>query len=279
LEPTPPHAPQGPRHRHTPQNDLPARIRDFLERTRMRLGTSQTMAGVAAVVALVLTVAVVSAVMAATGGGDPEPAANTETGESTSPSAAMSPSVSPSPSPSPSASPSESPEDEEDPPADTAEETESQTREPEPEYPADGWYQVKQAASGLCLSTGPEPGNEGRTVVVLASCGSANPSTLQVVAWDEGVYVFNMHFADWSACMGADSPADQEGYLMAAYGCEFTETQFWELEPLGGGEYTIKTSASGLCVGMLSGRSAAAGEPTATDSCDSGDATQRFTLQ
>lgn len=276
LEPTPPPAPQGPRHRHTPPNDLPARIRDFLERARMRLGTSQTMAGVAAVVALVLTIAVVSAVMAATGGDDPEPAAQTEPAETT---AAASPSPSVSPSPSPSPSPSESEEDGGDPPADTAEESQTQTREPEPEYPADGWYQIKQAASGLCLSTGPEPGNEGRTVIVLASCGSANPSTLQVVAWDEGVYVFNMHFPDWSACMGADSPADQEGYLMAAYSCEFTQTQFWELEPLGGGEYTIKTSASGLCVGMLQGRSSTSGEPTATDSCDSEDATQRFTLQ
>lgn len=64
---------------------------------------------------------------------------------------------------------------------------------------------------------------------------------------------------------------------MAAYGCEFTETQFWELEPQGGGVYTA-TSASGMCVGMLEGRSSSAGEPTATDSRDTGNATQRLTL-
>jgi hypothetical protein len=248
----------------------------------MRLGTNQTMAGVAAVVALVLTIAVVSAVMAASGGGgddEPEAAGQTEPA-ATSLAATPSPTASPSPSPSPSTSPSEEESQEEDaaePPKDTVEETEEDPG-PDMSLPGDGWYQVEQEASGLCLSTGPEPGNEGRTVVVLAGCGSANPSTIQVVAWDEGVYVFNMHFPDWSACMGADAPADHEGYLMAAYGCEFSETQFWELTPLGDGVYTIATSASGLCVGILGGRSATAGEPTATDTCDSGDPTQRFTL-
>ncbi|GAA1665889.1 hypothetical protein GCM10009830_09360 [Glycomyces endophyticus] len=279
MEPWPPPAPRGPRHRqHTP-NDLPARIRQTLEKARTRLGTNRTMAGGAAVVALVLTVAVVWAVMAATGGDEPEAAANdtAESSAASTPSAALSPSISPSPSPSPSESPSA--EEEPDAPADTAEEPESEAPEPEPEYPSDGWYQIKQEASGLCLSTGPEPNNESRTVVVLASCGSTNPSTLQVVAWDEGVYVFNMHFSDWSACMGADYSGDQEGLLMAAYSCEFTETQFWELDPLGGGEYLIKTSASGLCMGILDSRSANAGEPTATDSCDSGNSEQRFTLQ
>jgi hypothetical protein len=275
VAPRDPHLP-----RHSAGADLPARLRETWEKARLRLGTGQAMAGVAAVVALVLTIAVVAAVMTAGGGeDDPEPAAADEPAP-TSLAATSTPSA--SPSPSPSASPSESPstepseEDGDEPAQDAA--TESEAPPPAPTYPADGWYQVKQEASGLCLSTGPEPGNEGRTVVVLAGCGSANPSTIQVVAWDEGVYVFNLHFADWSACMGADAPADQEGYLMAAYGCEFTETQFWELEPQGGGVYTIATSASGLCVGMLAGRSAGSGEPTATDSCDAGDATQRFIL-
>ena len=120
--------------------------------------------------------------------------------------ATSTPSASPSPSPSPSATPSaeESKEDEAEQPQEAEEPTEAAP--PPPSYPDDGWYQVKQEASGLCLSTGPEPGNEGRTVVVLAGCGSANPSTIQVVAWDEGVYVFNLHFSDWSACMGADAP-------------------------------------------------------------------------
>jgi hypothetical protein len=245
----------------------------------MRLGSSQAMAGVSAVVALVLLVAVVGAVMAASGGGDddPEPVAQTEPAATTS-DATPSPTASPSPSPSPTPSPTEgeSEEDEPDPPKDTA--AESEEPAPDLSLPADGRYQLEQEASGLCLSTGPEPGNEGRSVVVLADCGAANPSTIQVVAWDEGVYVFNLHFPDWSACMGADAPADQEGYLMAAYGCEFTETQFWELAPQGDGVYTIATSASGLCVGLLAGRSPTAGEPTATASCDAGDATQRFTL-
>ncbi|MBO3735000.1 RICIN domain-containing protein [Glycomyces niveus] len=264
--------------RHSAGTDLPARLRDIAEKARLRLGSNQAMAGVAAVVALVLTVAVVAAVMAAGGGeDDPEPVAANEPA-ATSVAATSTPSASPSPSPSASAAPSAEPsaEDEPEEPAETAEPTEAAP--PSPAYPDDGWYQVKQEASGLCLSTGPEPGNEGRTVVVLAGCGSAHPSTIQVVAWDEGVYVFNLHFSDWSACMGADAPADQEGYLMAAYGCEFTETQFWELEPQGGGVYTIATSASGMCVGMLEGRSSSSGEPTATDTCDAGDATQRFTL-
>ena len=273
MAPRDPHTP-----RHSAGADLPARLRETWDKARLRLGTGQAMAGVAAVVALVLTIAVVAAVMTAGGGEDePEPAAASEPA-ATSMAATSTPSASPSPSPSasPSESPSAEPSEADDDAQDAA--TESEAPPPAPAYPADGWYQVKQEASGLCLSTGPEPGNEGRTVVVLAGCGSANPSTIQVVAWDEGVYVFNLHFADWSACMGADAPADREGYLMAAYGCEFTETQFWELEPQGGGVYTIATSASGLCVGMLAGRSASSGEPTATDSCDAGDATQRFTL-
>ncbi|MFG3342854.1 RICIN domain-containing protein [Glycomyces sp. NPDC048151] len=271
----PPRDPRVPR--HSAGTDLPARLRETWEKARLRLGTSQAMAGVAAVVALVLLVAIVAAVMAAGGGDDPEPAAATEPA-STAMNATSTPSASPSPSPSPSASPSAEPSEEDEPEQPRESEEPTEAEPPPPTYPGDGWYQVKQEASGLCLSTGPEPGNEGRTVVVLAGCGSANPSTIQVVAWDEGVYVFNLHFPDWSACMGADAPADQEGYLMAAYGCEFTETQFWELEPQGGGVYTIATSASGMCVGILEGRSSSSGEPTATDSCDAGDATQRFTL-
>jgi len=274
VEQRDPHIP-----RHSSGTDLPARLREFFEKARMRLGTSQTMAGVTAVVALVLTIAVVSAVMASTGGAkeDPEPAAQTEPA-TTALAATGSPSESPSASPSPSESPtaSSSEEDEDRPAPDTAAESEAEA--PAPTYPADGWYQVKQEASGLCLSTGPEPGNEGRTVVVLGDCGATNPSSLQVVAWDEGVYVINMHFSDWDACMAADAPADQEGYLIGAQSCEFTETQFWELAPQGGGVYTIATSASGLCMGILGSRSATAGEPTATDTCDSGNSTQRFTL-
>jgi hypothetical protein len=265
--------------RHSAATDLPAKLRETWDKARLRLGTGQAMAGVAAVVALILTIAIVAAVMSAGGGkGEPEPAAATEPAATTM-DATATPPASPSPSPSPSESPTTtaSEEDEPESPRDTAEE-QTEAAPPAPQYPDDGWYQVKQEASGLCLSTGPEPGNEDRTVLVLAGCGSANPSTIQVVAWDEGVYVFNLHFPDWSACMGADAPADQEGYLMAAYGCEFTETQFWELEPQGGGVYTIATSASGMCVGVLEGRSATAGEPTATDTCDAGDATQRFTL-
>ncbi|MEU5153005.1 ricin-type beta-trefoil lectin domain protein [Glycomyces sp. NPDC021274] len=271
-------APRDPRvPRHSAGTDLPARLHEAWEQARARLGTGRAMAGVAAVVALVLAIAVVAAVMAAGGADDPGPAAATEpaTSVAATPAPSASPALSPSPSESPTTAASE--EDEAEPPQDTAEQ-ETEAAPPAPSYPADGWYQVQQEASGLCLSTGPEPGNEGRTVVVLADCGAANPSTIQVVAWDEGVYVFNLHFPDWSACMGSDAPADQEGYLMAAYGCEFTEHQFWELEPQGGGVYTIATSASGLCVGILEGRSSSSGEPTATDSCDAGDATQRFTL-
>lgn len=245
----------------------------------MRLGTSQTMAGVAAVVALVLTVAVVGAVMAASGGGgdDPEPVAQTEPAATTL-DATPSPSASPSPSPSPSPSESASPEDEADPPReDAAEETEEEPA-PDMSLPADGWYRLEQEASGLCLSTGPEPGNEARHVVVLGDCGSADLPAIQVTAWDEGVYVFNMHFPDWNGCVVVDGPADSEGYLMGVADCEFIETQFWELTALGDGVYTIATSASGLCMGILEGRSANAGEPTATDTCDSGNGTQRFTL-
>lgn len=274
MEQRDPHIP-----RHSSGTDLPARLREFFEKARMRLGTSQTMAGGAAVVALVLTIAVVAAVMASTGG-RPEPQAAEQTepvmsylDQDREPSATPTISSTPSESPTPEASEQE----EEEQAQATAEETEEE-EEPEPTYPADGWYQLEQEASGLCLSTGPEPNNESRTVVVLADCGSTNPSTLQVTAWDEGVYVINMHFSDWTACMGADAPADQEGYLMAAYSCEFTETQFWELVPQGGGVYTIKTSASGLCVGILDSRSATYGEPTATDGCDADNAEQRFTL-
>jgi hypothetical protein len=87
-----------------------------------------------------------------------------------------------------------------------------------------------------------------------------------------------MHFQDWSGCVVVDGPADSEGYLMGVADCEFIETQFWELTALGDGVYTIATSASGMCMGILSDRSASAGQPTATDTCDSGDATQRFRL-
>ncbi|THV40135.1 RICIN domain-containing protein [Glycomyces buryatensis] len=273
--------PQLPRHRQ--QRDLPARLGESIEAFRMRLGTSRILAGTAATAAMVLLVAVTWAVLAADDGGGQDPSTSVAQTGDVSPSAPRSPVLTPSPSASPSET--ESPEPTEDEPTSAAEEptttkAEETKEEPEQGLPADGHYQVVQDASGLCMSTGPEPGNESRTVVVLGDCGSAYPSSLQWSAWDEGVYAVSMDFSndDWQACMGVDAPGDQSGYLVAGYGCEFTETQFFELKPAGGGKYLIENSAAGLCLGILSDASSNAGTAIATADCDSEEASQRWTF-
>ncbi len=151
-----------------------------------------------------------------------------------------------------------------------------------PEPPGTGFYRVRQEASGLCMTLGPEPENEGRTVTVLGHCEDAYPDLqweAEDAAEEANVYVVEMHFDDDTDCLGVDYGGDETGLLMAAYGCEWVDTQHFRLEPLGGGGFLIRPSSSEhLCMGMLPEQPAEQGRAIATAECDAGDAEQRWTL-
>ncbi|GAA1665880.1 hypothetical protein GCM10009830_09350 [Glycomyces endophyticus] len=222
------------------QRDLPDRIQSSLAGLRDRIGANRAVAATAAVVAVVLLVAVVAAVVAASGGD----------------------------------------EEQADPGAATTTAAPDQERSPAPTLPADGAYLVRQEASGLCVTAGPEPGNEERTVMVLGDCAATYPAAFAFTAASSGVYTVGLDFAadDWQACWGVDEPSDQPGYLSAGYECADSDHQRFQLAGAGDTAYTVAVLASGLCLGLLEGAAAEAGAALATAACDPDDPTQRFAL-
>jgi hypothetical protein len=152
--------------------------------------------------------------------------------------------------------------------------------EPAPTLPADGAYLVRQEASGLCVTAGPEPGNEARTVMVLGDCAATYPASFAFTSAGSGVYTVGLDFAadDWQACWGADEPADQPGYLTAGYECADSDLQRFQLTGVGADSYTVAVLASGLCLALLEGATAEAGAALATAACDPEDPNQRFAL-
>jgi hypothetical protein len=226
--------------RRPAQRDLPDRILHGLEGLRDRIGANRAVAATAAVVAVVLLIAIVAAVVASNGGGDESAP---PTGETESPTAA----------------------------------TEGEAA---PTLPADGAYLARQEATGLCVTNGPEPGNEARSVMVLGDCAATYPAGLAFASQGGGVYTVGLDFAadDWQACWGADEPADQAGYLTAGQDCADTDLQRFQLTGAGADSYLIAVVASGLCLGLLEDAAAEAGAALATAPCDPDDPEQRFAL-
>lgn len=152
--------------------------------------------------------------------------------------------------------------------------------EPAPTLPADGAYLVRQEATGLCVTAGPEPGNAERTVMVLGDCAATYPASFAFASQGGGVYTVGLDFAadEWQACWGADEPADEPGYLSAGYQCADSDFQRFQLTGATADSYTIAVLASGLCLGILEDATAEAGAALATAACDPDDPNQRFAL-
>lgn len=231
-------APATPANRPGAQRDLPDRIQSSLTGLRDRIGANRAVAATAAVVAVVLLVAIVAAVLASGGGDEPAPNA----GEATSPAAT------------------------------------GAAGEPAPTLPADGTYLVRQESTGLCLTTGPEIGNETRTVVVIGDCAATEPAGFGFASEGAGVYTVGMHFPDWEACLGVDAPGDGDGYLTAAYECADDDLQRFQLTGIAADSYTIAVTATGLCLSLLWQAEGVAGEALGTTACDPEDPNQRFAL-
>lgn len=154
------------------------------------------------------------------------------------------------------------------------------TTDPAPERVESGTYQVHTAESGLCLGTGPEPGNEARTVVIVDGCESAAPDFTVTRAGDDR-YRINTYFPadDYDACIASDSPGDApDSYLVAPYPCGQAGLADFTLVPDGDG-YRIVVAETGLCLAPLSGR-LAAGQALSSATCRAGAANQvyRFDL-
>ncbi|WP_158630322.1 RICIN domain-containing protein [Glycomyces terrestris] len=227
-----------------PQRDLPDRIQDALTGMRDRIGANRAVAATAAVVAVVLLVAIVAAVIAS--GGGPAPQA----GDDASASAATESGTAPEAAPG----------------------------EHAPALPADGAYLVRQESTGLCLTLGPEIGNETRTVVVIGDCAATEPAAFAFAAQGAGVYTVGMELPDWSACLGVDAPGDGDGYLTAAYECADDDLQRFQLTERGDDTYAVAVTATGLCLSLLWQAEGVAGEAIGTTDCDDADPHQRFAL-
>jgi len=225
------------------QRDLPDRIQTGLEGLRDRIGANKAVAATAAVVAAVLLIAIIAAVLASGGNGEEDPAA--QSAQDATSSAA------------------------EDSTGDTA-----------PTLPVDGAYLARQESTGLCVTAGPEPGNDARTVMVLGDCAATYPTSLAFTSQGAGVYTVGLDFTedDWQACWTADGPADEAGYLTAGQDCADSDLQSFQLAGAGADSYTFAVVASGLCLGLLEGAAAEAGAALATAECDPDDPNQRFAL-
>ncbi|THV40136.1 RICIN domain-containing protein [Glycomyces buryatensis] len=234
-----------------PQRDLPDKIQSSWEGMRDKFGANRAVAVTAAVVAGVLLIAVVAAVVASGGGDEDGGTEQVATDESSAAEASAS--------------------------EEAAAGDDAQTA---PSLPADGNYLMRQEAGGLCVTAGPEPGNEERTVMVLGDCAETYPVSLAFAGQGEGRYTVGLDFAEdqWEACLGADNPADEAGYLTSGYDCDGSELQSFTLSDLGSGVYAVAVAATGLCLGLLEDASAEAGAALATAACDPEDANQRFSL-
>jgi hypothetical protein len=230
-----------PANRPGEQRDLPDRIQHGLTGLRDRIGANRAVAATAAVVAVVLLVAIVAAVLAS-GGGDTAPNAGAATESAAAETGAAG--------------------------------------EPAPTLPADGAYLARQESTGLCVTSGAEPGNPERSVMVLGDCADTYPASLAFASEGAGVYTVGLDFTadDWQACWGADEPADAPGYLTAGYDCADSDLQRFQLTGVGADSYTVAVLASGLCLGLLEDAAAEAGAALATAPCDPEDPNQRFAL-
>ncbi|MEV3939193.1 ricin-type beta-trefoil lectin domain protein [Glycomyces sp. NPDC049804] len=171
---------------------------------------------------------------------------------------------------------SETASEEATPEATASAESEPEATEPVPTLPGTGVYRARQAASGLCMTWGEEPGGD-RSVMVLGDCGSTEPELTWVEDGDR--YEVEMAFDDWTPCMTVDNGGSEDGMLVGFDGCDGLDAQIWELVPVGDA-YQLRTAASdSLCLSVLKSSSAELGDAVAVQDCDSGDAKQQWTLQ
>lgn len=156
--------------------------------------------------------------------------------------------------------------------------------DPDPDsgsYPATGDYQVVHEETGLCLTTGPEPGNEERDVIVLGDCGKTYPKTFTWKVAEDRRYTVELDYTkdNWRACLSADKPADDLGYLMAGQDCDKkNDLQVFELSDRGGEKYGIAVRVTGMCLGPLED-TAKKGMAISTVECADDDKAQSFTLK
>jgi hypothetical protein len=201
--------------------------------------------------------------------------ADSDSGSSPSPPATPAASITPTESAS-SGQETQSPSTVEDRDERTsAPETEPDEAEAAASLPETGVYRARQAASGLCMTWGDEPGGD-RSVMVLGDCGSTEPE----LTWIEsgGQYEVEMAFDDWTPCMTVDNGGTEDGMLVGFDGCDGLDAQTWELVPVGDA-YQLRTAASStLCLSVLKSSSAESGDAVSIQNCNSGDTKQQWTL-
>jgi hypothetical protein len=143
--------------------------------------------------------------------------------------------------------------------------------------PTTGAHHIKVSGTELCLTAGPEPGNEERTVTVLADCAQVK-TTVELDIVESGAYLIRMPFPeeDWTACLAVDPPAAEEGFLLGPYDC--AEAEFGEFtllpHPEGGFNITVDGTAD-MCLDSLESH-AEAGIAIAIMPCDAEGPSQRF---
>ncbi|ADD40355.1 hypothetical protein [Stackebrandtia nassauensis] len=149
-------------------------------------------------------------------------------------------------------------------------------------YPKVGEYEVVHVATGLCLTTGPEPNNEERQVIVLGKCGKTYPKVMTWKPVKDRQYTVGLAYTkdNWNACLTADKPADEMGYLFAGQDCgkkDNKDLQTFELSDKGDKQYGIAVAKTGMCLGPLEEK-AKKGMAISTVECGD-DRLQLFTLK
>lgn len=147
-------------------------------------------------------------------------------------------------------------------------------------YPKVGNYQVMHVATGLCLTTGPEPNNEKRDVIILGKCAKTYPEVMTWKPVKDRQYTVGLDYTkdNWKACLTADKPADDMGYLFAGQDCsKKNDLQTFELADKGDKQYGIAVKKTELCLGPLE-ESAKKGMAISTVEC-ADDRLQLFILK
>ncbi|THV22046.1 serine/threonine protein kinase [Glycomyces paridis] len=145
-----------------------------------------------------------------------------------------------------------------------------------PNLPGSGVHRARQAASGLCMTWGPEPGNEDRSVMVLGDCSDTEPD----LNWVEsgGAYEIEMRRSDWTPCLTVDEGGTEDGMLLGMDGCDGLDAQTWVLVPAGNA-FQMRTEASdSLCLAVLKSSDADEGDALALQNCNASDAKQQWTI-
>ncbi|GAA4896290.1 hypothetical protein LX16_1386 [Stackebrandtia albiflava] len=143
--------------------------------------------------------------------------------------------------------------------------------------PGPGDYRIRVADTDLCMSAGPEPGNEERTVVVLAGCAEAAPPvTLEPAASGGHRMLMDFTEEDWTACLSVDAPADEIGYLFAPYDCADATFADFTLVPHPQGGFGVAVNGTDdMCLDALES-TPAVGTAMAIMACDADLPGQRF---